>query len=82
MTPTGEIFVKFDIDDFYKNLSMNSDVTDYKKKPETLRDYLCTFLNIPICQRDSVLHEAQSQATERVDCKSDKRYGKNLQCVV
>jgi hypothetical protein len=44
MTPTGEIFMKFDNDNFYKNLSMNSDVSDYKKKPETLHDYLCTFL--------------------------------------
>jgi hydrogenase maturation factor len=28
MTPTGEIFVKFDNENFYKNLSMNSDVSD------------------------------------------------------
>lgn len=35
MTPTGEIFVKFDNDNFYKNLSTDS---------QTLHDYLCTFL--------------------------------------
>jgi len=35
MTPTGDIFVKFDNDNFYKNLSTDS---------QTLHYYLCTFL--------------------------------------
>ena len=35
MSPTGDIFVKFDNDNFYKNLSTDSN---------TMHDYLCTFL--------------------------------------
>jgi len=37
---------------------------------------------ITLCHRDCVLHEAQSQATETVDCKSVEWYGKNLVCCV